>query len=88
MLIRGNLSGYLVRPETLDSLAPEMQAEIRFGLENSQDGTEEDMLENVESFLQKDEDEIWRNNAEPTLSLIHISEPTRRLRGSRMPSSA
>ena len=24
----------------------------------------------------------------PTLSLIHISEPTRRLRGSRMPSSA
>ena len=67
VLIRGNLSGYLVRPETLDSLAPEMQAEIRFGLENSQDGTEEDMLENVESFLQKDEDEIWRNNAEPTI---------------------
>ena len=25
---------------------------------------------------------------EPVLSLIHISEPTRRLRGSRMPSSA
>ena len=25
---------------------------------------------------------------DPTLSLIHISEPTRRLRGSRMPSSA
>ena len=24
----------------------------------------------------------------PVLSLIHISEPTRRLRGSRMPSSA
>ena len=29
-----------------------------------------------------------RFHAVPTLSLIHISEPTRRLRGSRMPSSA
>ena len=67
VLIRGNLSNYLVRPETISTLAPEMQAEVRFGLENSQDGTEEDMLENVEAFLQKDEDETWRNNAEPTI---------------------
>lgn len=67
VLIRGNLSNYLVRPETLSSLAPEMQAEIRFGLENSQDGTEEDMLENVQAFLHKDQDESWRNSAEPTI---------------------
>ena len=37
---------------------------------------------------------LWRKNPSPrlqivvNLSLIHISEPTRRLRGSRMPSSA
>ena len=30
----------------------------------------------------------WTRNFNQHLSLIHISEPTRRLRGSRMPSSA
>ena len=34
-------------------------------------------------------DRVWYRDGKPfELSLIHISEPTRRLRGSRMPSSA
>ena len=40
------------------------------------------------SEMRQPENEEQRKLAEERLSLIHISEPTRRLRGSRMPSSA
>lgn len=67
VLIIGSLSSYLVRPETLGALTPELQAEIKFGLLNSQNGTREDMLENVCAFLNQDTDDTWRTEAEPTL---------------------
>lgn len=67
VLIMGSLSNYLVRPETLGALTPELQAEIKFGLLNSQNGTREDMFENVCAFLNQDTDDTWRTEAEPTL---------------------
>lgn len=68
VLVIGDLSHYLTRPETKGAFSPEVQAEIQFGLENSQDGTREDMLENIQSFLSQETDDTWRSEAEPMLS--------------------
>ena len=59
------LTNYLMRPETLDALEPELQAEIRFGRENSSDLSHADVLENVATFLQQEH--TWRTDAEPQL---------------------
>lgn len=67
VLIRGDLSAFLQRPETISAFTPELQAEIRFGAENSQDGSSDDMLENVRAFLTQDTDDTWRSDAEPTI---------------------
>lgn len=67
VLVKGNLSSYLARPETMQALSPELQAEIRFGLEHSQNGTREDVLENVHFFLNQETDDTWRSEAEPIL---------------------
>ena len=68
VLIKGELSHYLTRPETRLPLSPELQAEILFGLENSQDRTREDILENTRAFLSQDTDDTWRSDAEPILT--------------------
>ena len=67
VMILGNLSDYLAQPTTRSALSPELQAEIMFGLENSQDGTDKDMLSNVRAFLNQNTDDTWRSEAEPTL---------------------
>lgn len=46
---------YLLRPETLGALSPELQAEIRFGADNSRDTTTSEVLSNVGSFLAQDD---------------------------------
>ena len=46
------------------------------------------LLDNVTPEMSVYTDEIFGPVLSVVLSLIHISEPTRRLRGSRMPSSA
>ncbi|WP_027346380.1 DEAD/DEAH box helicase [Hamadaea tsunoensis] len=66
VILGSDLTTYLFRPETRQSLDPELQAEISFGIENSRDATAEDMLANVRTFLaQADE---WRDDAEPRLT--------------------
>ena len=62
------LTNYLMRPETLDALEPELQAEVRFGIESSRDASHADVLENVTTFLEQDQ--TWRNDAEPHLQLM------------------
>ena len=51
---------------------------------------EEAIIQILEAFFMKEKwnYDIATDGVIGTLSLIHISEPTRRLRGSRMPSSA
>ena len=63
------LSRYLGRPETLAALDSELQAEIRFGRENSQASESEvDVLENVTTFFSQGTDDQWRTVAEPALA--------------------
>ena len=68
IMVEDDLSTYLIRPEVISALDPELQAEIRFGSENSQDGTYADMIENVRCFLDQDQDDTWRDQAEPQLA--------------------
>lgn len=68
LILGSDLSRYLTRPEVVAALDSELQAEIRFGRENSQSGTASDMLGNVHAFLHQDTDESWRTQAEPALT--------------------
>jgi hypothetical protein len=68
LILGSELSRYLTRPEVVDALDSELQAEIRFGRENSQAGTDGEMLSNVGLFLRQDTDETWRTEAEPALT--------------------
>jgi len=66
VIMGSDLTTYLARPETRQSLDPELQAEINFGIENSRNTTAEDMLANVRIFLAQSDD--WRGEAEPKLT--------------------
>lgn len=58
-------TSYLSRPEVTRALPPELQAEILFGLEQSET-TAEDILENVDAFLEQGTN--WRDNAEEVIT--------------------
>lgn len=68
LVLGPDLSRYLTRPEVVAALDSELQAEIRFGRENSQAGTAGEMLSNLQAFLNQDSDESWRTQAEPALT--------------------
>ncbi len=68
LVLSSDLSRYLTRPEVVGALDAELQAEIRFGRENSQAATDRDVLSNVRAFLHQDTDESWRTQAEPALT--------------------
>jgi hypothetical protein len=68
LVLGPGLSRYLTRPEVEAALDSELQAEIRFGRENSQAGSPADVLTNVQAFLHQDTDESWRTHAEPALT--------------------
>lgn len=63
-----DLTRYLSRPEVVDALDAELQAEIRFGKENSEENPIEGVLENVSDFLSQATNDNWRANAEPIIS--------------------
>lgn len=56
---------YLSRPEITRALPPELQAEVLFGLEQSETSAE-DIRENVDAFLEQGAD--WRDNAEADIT--------------------
>lgn len=68
LILGSDLSRYLTRPEVVTALDSELQAEIRFGRENSQSGNAHNMLSNIHAFLHQDTDESWRTQAEPALT--------------------
>jgi hypothetical protein len=66
VVLGSDLTRYLLRPETLDALAPELQAEIRFGAENSRDTSAGEVTDNVAAFLAQGDG--WHDTAEPLLA--------------------
>lgn len=57
-----DLTKYFARPENIAALEPELQAEVQFGWENSRGVAADDIVENVETFLEHEED--WRTAGE------------------------
>jgi hypothetical protein len=63
VVIKGaDLTKYFARPENIAALEPELQAEVQFGWENSRGVSADNVVENVEMFLEHDED--WRTGGE------------------------
>lgn len=78
LVLDAGLSRFLTRPEVVSALDSELQAELRFGRENSQSALPSDVLENVQAFLHQDADDSWRTQAEPALTEYrrHMSRQT------------
>ncbi|MBF4609390.1 DEAD/DEAH box helicase family protein [Curtobacterium sp. VKM Ac-1393] len=65
ILDRG-LTKYLQQPETINALEADLQAEIQFGRTNSTDVSVEEVLSNVDAFLEQGD--AWRSGAEPHIA--------------------
>jgi len=65
IVLSEELTRFLQRPEVRAALRPETQAEIAFGVTNSE-GTESELRAAVSSFLRQDDD--WQNQAEPFIA--------------------
>lgn len=73
VVVRGQeLTRYLLRPEIQSALSPDLQAEIRFGLENSRQTTPAEVLENVQAFLDQETSPVWREQAVPNLNTLRV----------------
>ncbi|MBE1530384.1 DEAD/DEAH box helicase [Actinomadura algeriensis] len=82
VVVRGQeLTRYLLRPEIQSALSPDLQAEIRFGTENSRQATT-DILENVQAFLDQESSPVWREQAVPNLNTLRASLQRTRPAGS------
>ncbi|MFW8745472.1 hypothetical protein ACOI9R_35630, partial [Mesorhizobium japonicum] len=67
VVVRGtDLTKYFSRAENINALEPELQAEIRFGWENSRTASPDDLIDNVKTFLQHGA--AWRDEGEPLVS--------------------
>lgn len=58
-----DITRYFSRPENRKALEPELQAEVEFGWENSRDTNPDEIIENVEMFLEHGAS--WRDHGEP-----------------------
>ena len=65
LVLGGDLTKYMLRPETLRALDPELQAEIQFGRTNSQSVDSAEVLDLIRAFLAQGEE--WRSDAEPLI---------------------
>lgn len=61
-----DITRYFSRPENQTALEPELQAEVQFGWKNSKGQDHEDVLENVQMFLEHGTD--WREGGEPLVA--------------------
>jgi hypothetical protein len=65
IVLGDDLTRFLQRPEVRAALRPETQAEISFGISNSE-VTEEELRKAIRSFM--DQDDEWQKEAEPFLA--------------------
>lgn len=70
VVVLGDLTKYLLRQENLTALSAELQAEINFGVENSTDTTQAEIVENVTAFLSQETDDTWREHGEPLVAQL------------------
>lgn len=75
VVLGDDLTRFLQRAEVVSALRPEAQAEISFGIKNSE-VSEEELRAAVSSFLNQDDD--WQNEAEPFIAELR-RESERRL---------
>ncbi|WP_448256475.1 DEAD/DEAH box helicase [Microbacterium aurum] len=68
LILGGELSRYLSRPEVIGALEPELQAELTFGRQSSQEFNADEVMENVRAFLDQEKGDTWREEAEPSLA--------------------
>ncbi len=65
VVLGADITKYFSRPDNLKALEPELQAEIAFGWQNSAGKSPDEVVENVEVFLEHGEH--WRQGGEPLL---------------------
>ena len=65
------LTRYFNKSETLDALDPELQAEVRFGVQNSRGVSHSEVMDNLRTF--RDQGNKWRSEAEPELQKLRNS---------------
>lgn len=61
-----DITQYFSRPDNRAALEPELQAEVEFGWENSRSANPDDIVSNVEMFLEHDT--AWREEGEPMVA--------------------
>lgn len=66
VVLGSDITKYFSRPENLKALEPELQAEVEFGWQNSKGVEPDEVIENVEMFLEHGAD--WREQGEPAVS--------------------
>ncbi|CEH00577.1 DEAD/DEAH box helicase [Propionibacterium freudenreichii] len=66
VVLGSDIMKYFSRPENLKALEPELQAEVEFGWQNSKGADPEEVIENVEMFLEHGGD--WREQGEPAVA--------------------
>jgi hypothetical protein len=66
VVLGSDITRYFSRPDKREALEPELQAEVEFGWENSRGAEPDDIVDNVEMFLEHDVD--WREQGEPMVA--------------------
>jgi hypothetical protein len=66
VVVGSTLTNYLARPDIKSALDAELQAEVEFGWNNSLANTHDEIIENVQVFLNYDQP--WRETGEPKLA--------------------
>lgn len=65
-VLGSDITRYFSRPDNREALEPELQAEVEFGWHNSKGTDPDDLIENVQMFL--DHDAEWREQGEPMVA--------------------
>ncbi|MEU9658755.1 DEAD/DEAH box helicase [Streptomyces chartreusis] len=66
VVLGSDITRYFSRPDNRGALDPELQAEVAFGWQNSRGADPDEVIENVEIFLEHDA--AWREGGEPLVA--------------------
>lgn len=66
VVLGSDIMKYFSRPENLQALEPELQAEVEFGWQNSKGADPDEVIENIKMFLEHEAD--WREQGEPAMA--------------------
>ncbi|WP_164657649.1 DEAD/DEAH box helicase [Streptomyces sp. RLB3-17] len=66
VVLGSDITRYFSRPDNREALEPELQAEVEFGWQNSRGTDPDEVVENVEMFLEHDA--AWREDGEPLVA--------------------